>query len=71
MLPYLARGKQLLESFLVLQERSEGGWYWCWQRQRGKRRVRRGDEGKKKWKQGKRLICFFQTLASNFSSLKL
>jgi hypothetical protein len=71
MLPYLARGKQLLESFLVLQERSEGGWYWCWQRQRGERRVRRGDEGKKKWKQGKRLIYFFQTLASNFSSLKL
>jgi len=27
--------------------------------------------GKKKWKQGKRLVCFFQTLASNFSSLKL
>jgi hypothetical protein len=53
-----------------LQGRSKRGWWHRWQQRHNERR-RRGGGGKKKWKQGKGLIFFFQTLASDFFSISL
>ena len=66
--PFLAGGKQLLESFLVLQGRLEHGWWRKrWLRRGGGRDQNGGREGRKKNQEER---YFFLTLASNFSSLE-
>jgi len=65
--PCLAGGKRLLDSFLVLKERLECGWWWDWQHRHSERRGRRGCMEKKNGNRGNNWFFFkFLLLISPF-----